>query len=128
MHLTSAKAYPTVAVSDFDRARKFYEGTLGLSPLSERPDGILFQAGEGTALLVYPSQFASPAQSTRVTFFTADFDGTVQELRDKGITFEEYDFPGLKTVDGVAELEEVGKGAWFKDPDGNILALGVWPD
>jgi catechol 2,3-dioxygenase-like lactoylglutathione lyase family enzyme len=119
----SADAHATIAVSDLDRAKKFYEGTLGLKSIDERSDGIRYQTGGGTWFLVYPSQFAGTAKSTYMTFEVSDVEVAVKELRDRGIVFEEYDFPGLKTVDGIAEIQGV-KGAWFKDPDGNILAVG----
>jgi catechol 2,3-dioxygenase-like lactoylglutathione lyase family enzyme len=121
--LESAKAIATIAVSDLERAKGFYGGTLGLKLLDERFDGVRYGGGEGTWLLVYPSQFAGTAKNTCMSFEVADLTTAMKELRDAGVVFEEYDFPGLKTVDGVAEIGGV-KGAWFKDPDGNILALG----
>src|SRR6266540_5921070 len=121
--LDSATSHATVAVSDIGRARKFYEETLGFKPMDERSDGVRYQAGGETWFLVYPSQFAGTAKSTYMTFEVDDVEVAVKELRDAGVVFEEYDFPGLKTVDGIAEIEGA-KAAWFKDPDGNILALG----
>jgi len=120
--LESATAVPTIAVSDIDRARKFYEETLGLKVIDERSDGVRYAAGN-TWLLVYPSQFAGTAKSTYMSFEVDDVEKTVKELRDRGVTFEEYDFPGLKTVDGIAEIQGA-RGAWFKDLDGNILSIG----
>ena len=120
--LESAIAHATIAVSDLDRAKKFYEGTLGLKPVEERADGVRYQSGAGDWFLVYPSQFAGTAQSTYMSFEVDDVEVAVKELRDKGVVFEEYDFPGLKTVDGVADFEG-GKGSWFKDSEGNTLAL-----
>ncbi|TMK87197.1 MAG: VOC family protein [Actinobacteria bacterium] len=120
--LESATAVPTIAVSDIDRARKFYEETLGLKVIDERSDGVRYAAGN-TWLLVYPSQFAGTAKSTYMSFEVDDVEKTVKELRDRGVTFEEYDMPGLKTVNGIAEIQGV-KGAWFKDLDGNIIAVG----
>jgi hypothetical protein len=73
--------------------------------------------------LVYPSQFAGTAKSTAMSFDVANLEEAVKELRDRGVVFEEYDMPGLKTVNGIAEIQGV-KGAWFKDPDGYILAVG----
>jgi len=119
----SAVAHATIAVSDLDRARKFYEGPLGFKPMDERSDGVRYASGEGNWFLVYPTQFAGTAKNTCLSFEVDDVETTVKELRDRGIIFEEYDFPGLKTVDGIAEIQGV-KGAWFKDPDGNILAVG----
>jgi len=122
MLLNKASAHATVAVSDLGRARKFYEETLGLKAMDERSDGVRYQTGD-TWFLVYPSQFAGTAKSTYMSFEVDDVEKTVKELRDRGITFEEYDFPGLKTVNGIAEIQGV-KGAWFKDLDGNIIAVG----
>ena len=123
MALTDGHAWATIAVSDLDRARNFYQGTLGFKASREDDVGILYEAGGGTRFLVYPSQFAGTSQATCITFDVADFDVTMKDLRERGITFEEYDLPYLKTVDGVAEMAGM-KGAWFKDPDGNILAIG----
>ena len=119
----SATAHATVAVSDLDRARKFYEGTLGLKVKDERSDGITYEDASGGWFLVYPSQFAGTAKSTYMSCEVGDVVKAVDELRERGIVFEEYDMPGLKTLNGIAEIQGV-KGAWFKDPDGNILALG----
>lgn len=121
--LDSARAMPTIAVSDMDRAKEFYGGTLGLKATEERPDGTRYEAGEGTALLVYPSQFAGTAKSTYMAFQVPDLESAVEDLRGRGVVFEEYDMPGLKTVNGIAEIQGI-KGAWFKDPDGNILSVG----
>ncbi|MBA3552677.1 MAG: VOC family protein [Actinobacteria bacterium] len=121
--LESATAHATIAVTDLERARKFYEGTLGLKPMEERSDGVRFEAGKGTWFLIYPSQFAGTAKSTYMTFEVEDLETAVKELRGRGVVFEEYDLPGLKTTEGIAEIQGV-RGAWFKDPDGNILAVG----
>ena len=117
------RATPTIAVSDLERAKKFYGETLGLTVKDERADGVRYEAGGGSLVLVYPSQFAGTAQSTYMGFDVDDVEKAVGELRERGVVFEEYDMPGLKTVDGIAEIEGV-KGAWFKDPDGNILSIG----
>jgi catechol 2,3-dioxygenase-like lactoylglutathione lyase family enzyme len=122
--LDSSMAVPTIAVSDLGRARKFYEETLGLKFMDETPGGIRFQAGNGTWVFVYPSQYAGTNQATCMAFEVDDIQATVKDLRDRGVTFEEYDFPGLKTVDGIADLGQE-KGAWFKDLDGNILSIGT---
>lgn len=121
--LESATAHATIAVTDLERARKFYEGTLGFKPMDERSDGVRYEAGKGTWFLVYPSEFAGTAKSTYMTFEVEDLATAVKELRGRGVVFEEYDLPGLKTVEGIAEIQGV-RGAWFKDPDGNILAVG----
>lgn len=117
------RATATIAVSDIERAKNFYGETLGLKVNDERADGVRYEAGGGSVVLVYPSQFAGTAKSTCVSFEVDDLDKAVGDLRERGVTFEEYDLPGLKTVDGIAELEGI-KGAWFKDPDGNIISVG----
>ena len=119
----AATAPPTIAVTDLERAKQFYGGTLGLRVKEARSDGVAYETG-GTWFLVYPSQFAGTAQSTLMTFEVKGLDAAIDELIAKGITFEHYDLPGLKTDErGIAEIEGV-RGAWFKDPDGNILAVG----
>jgi len=106
----SAIAHATVAVSDLDRARKFYEGTLGFEVMEERSDGVTYKDASGGWFLVYPSQFAGTAKSTYMSFEVAKVEEAVKELRDRGVVFEEYDMPGLKTVEGIAEIQGV-KGA-----------------
>ena len=113
--------YATLPASDIGRAKRFYEGTLGLSILEEREDGILFEAG-GTRVFVYSSQFAGTNQATAANWEVDDIEKVVSALKEAGVTFEEYDFPGLKTTNGIAETG-TDRGAWFKDTEGNILAL-----
>lgn len=114
-------AAPTLPVSDLDRGRKFYEETLGFTVEEESAGGIRYRAG-ASQVFVYPSEFAGTNRATAASLEVSDIDATVSELRGAGVTFEEYDFPGLKTENGIAEIEG-DRGAWFKDPDGNILAL-----
>lgn len=111
----------TIPAKDIDSTRKFYEGVLGLEIVRETPAGITYRAGDST-LSLYPTQFAGTAQHTLGGFVVGDVQAAVADLRARGVTFEEYDMPGLKTVDGIAELEGE-KGAWFKDPEGNILSV-----
>jgi catechol 2,3-dioxygenase-like lactoylglutathione lyase family enzyme len=119
----SASTHAAIAVSDLERAKAFYGGTLGLTKKDERADGVTYESG-GTWLLVYPSSFAGTNQATYMTFEVSDVEAAVDELVSKGITFEQYDLPGLKTdARGIAQIEGT-RGAWFKDPDGNILAVG----
>jgi catechol 2,3-dioxygenase-like lactoylglutathione lyase family enzyme len=116
-------AAATIATADLAQARTFYEETLGLKVEMEDPGGILYASGESRVVL-YPSQFAGPSNVTVVTWMVDDLDRVVDELSAKGITFEQYDFPELKTDErGISDAGNV-KGAWFKDPDGNILSVG----
>ena len=120
--ISPVSAQAAIAVSDLNRAKAFYGGTLGLTVREERADGVIYKAGDAT-FLVYPSQFAGTSQSTSMAFQVDDLDAAVKELNKAGVKLEEYDFPGLKTVNGIAEIEGMRNG-WFKDPDGNILAIG----
>jgi catechol 2,3-dioxygenase-like lactoylglutathione lyase family enzyme len=109
--------------SDYERAKKWYADTLGLKPAYEDPNGADYQTGSGTMFSVYPSQFAGTNQATAMGFLAHDLSAEMDELKAKGVTFEEYDIPGVKTVDGVAEFGPGERGAWFKDSEGNLIAL-----
>jgi catechol 2,3-dioxygenase-like lactoylglutathione lyase family enzyme len=126
--LNDYPVYATIATGDLARARAFYEGTLGFNADMEDPTGgVIYGSGGGTRFLLYPSEFAGSAQQTVATWFVDDVDAMVAELAGRGVTFEQYDLPGLKTDErGIAELGPF-KGAWFKDPDGNIVNVGQGP-
>ncbi len=120
--LGKADAMPMIAVKDIDRARKFYEGTLGLETTEEMGGEVLrVQSGE-TLINVYRSEFAGTNKATALTFDVEDIESEVQELKEKGIFFEHYDMPGLERR-GDLYVAQGMKTAWFKDPDGNILSL-----
>ena len=116
-------AAATLAVSDLQRARDFYENTLGLAPFLEVPESILYTSGN-SMVLVYPSEYAGTNQATAATWAVGDdFEAIVQGLKTKGVTFEHYDdLPGT-TREGDVHLVGELRGVWFKDPDGNILSL-----
>ena len=115
------EAAPTLPTADQDRAKKFYSETLGLEAEQDTPGGTMYKLGSGH-IFVYPSEFAGTNQATAATILVDDVEAAVADLRERGVTFEEYDMPGLKTVNGIAEIEGE-KGAWFKDTEGNILAV-----
>ncbi len=119
--LSDCPIIPTLPAADIDRARTWYEEKLDLKPAEERADGLRYECG-GTQFLLYPTSFAGTAQNTLAGWQVTDIRAEMADLRGRGVTFEEYDFPGLKTDDGVAEFEG-GKGCWFKDSEGNTLAL-----
>lgn len=120
--LNNASVHPTLPVVDLQRAKKFYVEKLGLKVVKEDPSpGAIVQAGGGTHLYLY-QKAATKADHTAASFTVKDVEGTVKALRGKGVVFEEYNLPGLKTVNGVATMDGV-KGAWFKDTEGNILAV-----
>jgi catechol 2,3-dioxygenase-like lactoylglutathione lyase family enzyme len=122
--LGNQNAMATVAVKDFETARRFYEDKLGLEQVETPGEGMgIYKAG-GTKLLVYTSQFAGTNQATSVTWGVGDdFDAILKSLQSKGVTFEHYD--GLPDVsrDGDVHTSNGAKLAWFKDPDGNIHHL-----
>jgi catechol 2,3-dioxygenase-like lactoylglutathione lyase family enzyme len=115
-----------IAVRDLDRAKAFYGGALGLTVADERPGGMRFDTRGGTWFLVYRSDLAGTAESTCMRFEVDDVTTAVKALRQRGIVFEEYDLPGLKTVDSIAEHPSGARGAWFKDPDGSILEVSQY--
>ena len=113
---------PTLAVADLDRARAFYEGTLGFVPLDEEaPEGVFYSAG-GDRFLVYPSAFAGTNQSTAMSFQVddTDFDDEIANLRQHGIVFETFEAEGIVWSDGIGAMGDL-RSVWFSDPDGNIL-------
>lgn len=123
MSLGTAHAMATIPAQNLDRARQYYADKLGLTPAAESAaDGVLFVCGEGSWFLLYQTQFAGTAQHTVASFVVSDIDATMADLRSRGVVFEEYDFPGLKTVNGVAALGD-SRSAWFKDSENNILAV-----
>ena len=120
--LGKADATPMIAVKDLDRARTFYEGTLGLKAKDEwGGEGATLKSGD-TLINVYRSEFAGTNKATALNFDVKDIETEVRNLKDKGIMFEHYDLPGLKQQ-GDLNVAEGFKTAWFKDPDGNILSL-----
>jgi len=123
----SASTHAMIAVKDLGRAKEFYSGMLGLTATDERHgSGIRYETQGGSWFLVYRSEFAGTAKSTCMRFEVEDVESAVRQLRARGIVFEEYDLPGVKTVDGIAKHQSGARGAWFKDPDGNVLQLGQY--
>jgi catechol 2,3-dioxygenase-like lactoylglutathione lyase family enzyme len=120
--LGKADATPMIAVKDLDRARKFYEETLGLETKDEWGEGLTMESGD-TTINVYRSQFAGTNKATALTFQVDDAEEEVSELKKKGVFFEHYDLPGLQSRGDLYVGEGGFKTAWFKDPDGNILSL-----
>jgi catechol 2,3-dioxygenase-like lactoylglutathione lyase family enzyme len=120
--LSNARIAAVVAVADLEKGRDFYSGTLGLAVDEEEPGGILYACGGGTRLLVYESGFAGTNEATAVSWEVDDLEGELSALRGKGIAFEQYDLPGV-TREGDIHVMGSTRGAWFKDPDGNILSV-----
>ena len=124
--LAGHRAYATIPTRDIARAKRWYEEKLGLKPAMDAPYGSLYRLADGTGFVLYPTEFAGKAPNTLMGFVTRDLDGDVKKMKAKGVKFEEYDMPGLKTVNSIATMGPM-KGAWFKDSDGNILSIGTEP-
>jgi catechol 2,3-dioxygenase-like lactoylglutathione lyase family enzyme len=120
--LKNSNAAATIAVRDIAKAAPFYEGVLGLKRLPAEESGVLVYESGGSKVIVYPSTFAGTNRATSATWEVDSIESAVQELKDKGVSFEHYDLPG---VTRSGDIHETGRSraAWFKDPDGNILAL-----
>jgi catechol 2,3-dioxygenase-like lactoylglutathione lyase family enzyme len=114
--------WTTLPVSDMNRAKRFYEEKLGLAPLKETEAWVTYRCGS-TYFELYPTPNAGTAQHTVGSWVVSDVEAVVEELRSRGVEFEEYDFPELKTVNGIANLSDVERAAWFKDSEGNTLAV-----
>lgn len=121
--ITEHPAYATIPASDMDRAKAWYRDKLGLVPYMEDEAGCMYRVGNGSNFLLYPTPNAGKAPNTLLSFSTDDLEADMEDMRSHGIQFEEYDMPGLKTVNGMATLGR-HHAAWFKDSEGNILAVG----
>lgn len=123
MGLSDHRVGATIAVSDMERAREFYEGKLGLSPgPMNEPQGTVYECAEGTTLLVYRSAHAGKATATVATWEVADLEQAVKELSSIGIAFEQYGEPLATDERGIHSFDG-RRVAWFRDPDGNTIAL-----
>jgi catechol 2,3-dioxygenase-like lactoylglutathione lyase family enzyme len=127
--LESAQPEPVIPVADLDRAISFYCDKLGLKLLEryDVPAGnpmIRVEAGSGS-VAIYKSVGAGQSRHTVASFVVDDIESAVEDLRNRGVTFEEYDMGDIKTQNGIARLGGIA-GAWFKDPDGNILGIGSY--
>jgi predicted enzyme related to lactoylglutathione lyase len=108
---------------DVGRARQFYEQKLGLKPTEVQPDGSArYQVGSGT-FLVFKSMGKASGDHTQMGLEVDDATSLVSELKNAGVKVEEYDYPDFKTKDGVVDMPDGGKGAWFKDTEGNLISI-----
>lgn len=120
--LANASVTTMLPVIDMERARAFYEGSLGLAPSGFRPDGkFIYQVG-GSTLALFPRPDGTKAEHTAISFQVQDIAASVAGLKKAGVVFEDYDLPGFKTVEHVCVLG-AEKAAWFKDTEGNFLCI-----
>ena len=120
--LEGATAHTTLPALDIERAKAFYRDKVGATSSEEADAGAFFSLG-GSSFSLYPTPNPSRGGHTQMAIRVCDVDAAVKELRDRGVTFEDYDMPGLKTVDGIADMGDSGRGAWFKDSEGNTIAV-----
>jgi catechol 2,3-dioxygenase-like lactoylglutathione lyase family enzyme len=128
--LEDTKVATRLPAQDLERARAFYSEKLGLEPAEERPGGLLYRCG-GTEFALFESAGEPSGAHTQMGWEVENIEATVAELRDRGVVFEEYDLPGLTTVNGIADIEgnypskgRGERGAWFRDSEGNMLGVG----
>ncbi|MER6047924.1 VOC family protein [Streptomyces sp. NPDC001793] len=133
--LARARVATRLPAQDLDRARRFYSEQLGLEPVDERPGGLLYRCG-GVDFVLFRSAGSSAGAFTQMAWEVDDIEAVVAELRGRGVVFEDVDLPGLlgggRTTDGIAEVRgnypskgaRGERGAWFRDSEGNMLAIG----
>jgi predicted enzyme related to lactoylglutathione lyase len=114
--------YAYIPAKNVGRARQFYEQKLGFKPKQEIAGGVVYEFGEHTACFLYPTPNAGTSKASQAFWQVDDVEREVAELKSRGVTFEDYDMPGMKTRNGIATAGGA-KAAWFKDTEGNILAV-----
>ena len=120
--LQKSPMYAYIPVKDVHRARRFYEQKLGFKPKEEVAGGVVYEFGERTACFMYPTPNAGTSRASQAFWQVDDVEREVAELKGRGVVFEEYDAPGMKTRDGILTAGGA-KAAWFKDSEGNIMAV-----
>jgi len=118
--LQKSPIFAYIPARDVTRARRFYEDQLGFRPGREVGGGVTYECGSGTACFLYPTPNAGTSAASQAFWQVTDLEAEVAELKKRGVTFEQYDMPGMK--DGIM-IAGGAKAAWFKDTEGNILAL-----
>ena len=120
--LQNSPLYAYIPAKDVPRARKFYEEKLGFKAGEEIAGGVVYEFGKGTAAFLYPTPNAGTSRASQAFWQVDDIEREVAELKKHGVKFEDYDMPGMKTKDGIF-IGGGAKAAWFKDSEGNILAV-----
>ena len=121
--LSNSKVEANIPARDLKRALEFYADKLGLTPVRELGSALMYKTAGGTSFSVYETEYAGQAGHTIAQIHVDDIETEVRDLKAKGITFEVYDMPGVKWKDDIASMEGMGRAAWFKDSEGNILCL-----
>jgi predicted enzyme related to lactoylglutathione lyase len=120
--LQTAPMYAYIPVKDLARARQFYEEKIGLKPKEQKAGGVVYEFAQHTACFMYPTPNAGTSSASQAFWQVDDVEREVAELKRRGVKFEEYDMPQMKTDSGIA-TGGGAKAAWFKDTEGNIMAL-----
>ena len=120
--LQKSPMFAYIPAKDVNRARRFYEDKLGFKPGKEEAGGVVYEFADHTACFLYPTPNAGTSRASQAFWHVDNVEREVAELKARGVTFEEYDMPGLKTVNGIM-TGGGGKAAWFKDTEGNIMAI-----
>jgi catechol 2,3-dioxygenase-like lactoylglutathione lyase family enzyme len=118
--------HTTLPCSDHERAKRFYSGKLGLSPSTEQPGAAFYEAPGGSRFLLFASSGSASGTHTQMGWRVSDIDAEVRGLKDRGVRFEEYDFPGFDKQTSIAQTGPI-RSAWFKDSEGNLLGLVQLP-
>jgi len=118
----SLSIYTVLPVKDLARARAFYRDKLGLEATLEKPGMLAYSGPSGYIFQLYETPTAGTAQNTQMGWSSSELDADVAELRGRGVVFEEYDLPGLKTENGIAFVG-TERSAWFKDTEGNTICI-----
>ena len=123
--LADKRAHTTLPTADLDRLRAWYEGVLGFEPFAVRPGAVLYRTAVGSVFAISRGSVVSSSTHTQMAFTVDDIEAEVADLQGRGVVFETYETP--KTTGGIATIG-AGRAAWFKDPDGNVLAILQFDD
>lgn len=124
--LSSARFDASLPCSDFERAKRFYNEKLGLTPVDDQPIGAAYEGADGTRFLLFPSSGGASGTHSQMGFVVADVEAEVRDLKERGVKLEEYDLPGFDKETSIAKMGDIA-GAWFKDSEGNLLGIIQMP-
>lgn len=120
--LSETRFETSLPCSDLQRAKSFYAEKLGLTPAEEGSAGAFYVGRDGTRFILYPSNGSASGSHSQMGFMVADIAAEVRDLKQRGVQFENYDFPGFDQATGIADVGGA-RAAWFKDSEGNLLGL-----
>ena len=120
--LQKSPMYAYLPVKDVERARRFYESQLGFKAKEVTGGGVVYEFAQGTACFLYPTPNAGTSRASQAFWQVEDIEREVAELKRRGVKFEEYDMPEMKSANSIY-TGGGAKAAWFKDSEGNILAV-----